>query len=54
MVIVNLSNDELDEIANDTPDFEAFLEELIKNPNFELEVVEAVGVRVKYHDESES
>lgn len=51
MVAVHIPEQELKELAKATPDFEAFLDELRKNPNFELEVVETAGVMVMYQDE---
>ena len=41
-------------IAKETPGFGAYIDELHKNPNIEIEFVEAVGVNVKYHDEFEN
>jgi len=49
MVAVHISEKELKELAKATPNFDEFLEELRNNPDFELEVIETAGAKVKYY-----
>jgi len=54
MVAVDISESDLKEFAKATPDFDTFLEELKKNPSFEVEFTETLGARVRYHGDDES
>jgi len=53
MVAIKLSNDELAAIAKETPNLDQFFEDLKKSPDFEVEIIEVSGAKIKYHDKSD-
>jgi len=53
MVAVKFSQEELRELVSATPNFETLINELKKNPDFDVEIIETSGACITYYgDES--